>query len=38
MVRVARNAAKRGGAVYNLALEHALVVAQRGSVDLIAQD
>jgi RNA polymerase sigma factor (TIGR02999 family) len=33
-----RNAAKRGGGVYNLALDHALAVAERGSIDLIALD
>jgi len=33
-----RNAAKRGGKVYNVALDNALAVAERGSVDLIALD
>ena len=33
-----RNAAKRGGGVYNVALDNALAVAERRSVDLIALD
>jgi len=33
-----RNAAKRGGGAYNLALDQALAVAERRSVDLIALD
>jgi len=33
-----RNAAKRGGGGYNLALDHGLAVAERRSVDLIALD
>jgi RNA polymerase sigma-70 factor (ECF subfamily) len=33
-----RNAAKRGGKQYNVALDNELAVAERGSVDLIALD
>lgn len=33
-----RNAAKRGGGVYNVALDNALAVAERRNVDLIALD
>jgi len=33
-----RNAAKRGGGGFNLALDHALAIAERRSVDLIALD
>jgi RNA polymerase sigma factor (TIGR02999 family) len=33
-----RNAAKRGGGVYNVSLDNALAVAERQSVDLIALD
>jgi len=33
-----RNAAKRGGGVYNVSLDNALAVADRQSVDLIALD
>jgi RNA polymerase sigma factor (TIGR02999 family) len=33
-----RNAAKRGGGVYNVALDRALAVAERRNVDLIALD